>query len=100
MIPIYSFAQHIADSFLVVSLCEMDLNRTATQLTSSELSDVSPAVIGYKWQSDDANTLKWRPQGITGVDAGCRQFSVVSWYGREVDYPLPCNGQNVDYRDK
>jgi hypothetical protein len=99
-ITIHSFAQHSADLFPVVDLCDLNLNRTATKLSSSELGDVSPAVIGYKWQSDDANTLKWRPQGITGINVGCKQFSVVSWYGREVDYPFPCNGQNTDYRNR
>jgi hypothetical protein len=78
----------------------MNLNRTATQLSAAELGSVNPAVVGYKWQSDDATTLRWRPQGITGFTAGCKEFSVVSWYGRHINYSFPCNGLNADYRNR
>ena len=94
------FSQHAADTFAIVPLCNLDLNRIATKLSTADLATVSPAVVGYKWNSGDATTVKWRPQGITGVNAGCKEFSVVSWYGRNYNYSFPCDGQNVDYRDR
>ena len=95
-----AFSQHAADTFLIVSLCNLDLNRVATKLSAANLSTVSPAVVGYKWNSGDASTVKWRPQGITGVNSGCKDFSVVSWYGRNYNYSFPCDGQNADYRNR
>lgn len=94
------FAQHPADTFPVVSLCNMDLNRTATKLSAANLNTVNPAVTGYKWNSSDASTLTWRPQGITGVNAGCKEFSVVSWYGRNINNSFPCTAYNADYRNR
>lgn len=93
-------AQHPADSFPIHHLCQVDLNRTATKLSAAEQSSLAPAVLGFKWQSDDATTLKWRPQGITAINTSCKKFVAVSWYGRYINYPFPCNGQNVDYRDR
>ena len=95
-----SFSQHAADTFAIVPLCNLDLNRVATKLSAADLATVSPAVVGYKWNSGDATTVKWRPQGITGVNVGCKEFSVVSWYGRNYNYSFPCDGQNADYRDR
>lgn len=94
------FAQHPADTFPIVSLCNMDLNRTATKLSTANLSTVNPAVTGYKWNNSDASTLRWRPQGITGVNAGCKEFSVVSWYGRNINNSFPCTAYNADYRNR
>jgi hypothetical protein len=96
----FLFAQYPADTFPIVSLCNMDLNRTATKLSASNLNTVSPAVTGYKWNSGDASTLKWRPQGITGMNAGCKEFSVVSWYGRNINNNFPCTAFNADYRNR
>ncbi len=94
------FAQHPADTFPVVSLCNMDLNRTASKLSTANLNTVNPAVTGYKWNSSDASTLRWRPQGITGTNAGCKEFSVVSWYGRNINNSFPCTAYNADYRNR
>ena len=69
-----SFSQHAADTFAIVPLCNLDLNRVATKLSAANLATVSPAVVGYKWNSGDASTVKWRPQGITGVNVGCKSF--------------------------
>ncbi len=88
------------DTFAVVSLCNLNLNRTATKLTSAQLNTVDPAVVGYTWNTADNETVRWRPQGIANYDAGCKQFSVVSWYGRNYDYSFPCNSQNADYRNR
>ena len=88
------------DTFPVVSLCNLDLNRTATKLTASQLNNVNPAVVGYKWNTTDNETVRWRPQGIASYNAGCKQFSVVSWYGRDYNYPFPCDAQNADYRNR
>lgn len=94
------FAQHAADTFPIVSLCNMDLNRTATKLSNANLNTVDPAVTGYKWNTSDAETLRWRPQGITGINAGCKEFSVVSWYGRNINNSFPCTAYNADYRNR
>lgn len=93
-------AQHPADSFPIMDLCQVNLNRTATKLSAANLSTVSPAILGFKWQTDDATTLKWRPQGITALNKACKKFVAVSWYGRYINNPFPCNGQNADYRDR
>ena len=65
-------AQQPADTFPIFDLCQLNLNRTATKLSAANLSTVSPAILGFKWQTDDATTLKWRPQGITAVNKGCK----------------------------
>jgi hypothetical protein len=88
------------DTFQVVALCNLDLNRTATKLTAGQLNNVAPAVTGYKWNNDDNETVRWRPQGIAHYNATCKEFSVVSWYGRNYNYSFPCNSQNADYRNR
>ena len=95
-----AFAQHPADTFPIVSLCNMDLNRVGTKLSTADLNIVSPAVTGYKWNNSDATTLRWRPQGITGTNVGCKEFSIVSWYGRNINNSFPCTSFNADYRNR
>ena len=85
---IITSAQHPVDTFPIVSLCNMDLNRIGTKLSTTELNTISPAMTGYKWNSSDATTLLWRLQDITGVNTGCKEFSVVSWYGRNINKSL------------
>ncbi len=70
------------NNYQVVSLCNLNLNRTATKLTSSELQTVDPAYKGFVWNTGDNETEKWRPQGITDIPLGCRSYIAVSWYGR------------------
>ncbi|MDG2226695.1 MAG: hypothetical protein P8L20_03075, partial [Flavobacteriales bacterium] len=41
-----SFSQHPADTFAIVPLCNLDLNRVATKLSAADLAIVSPAVVG------------------------------------------------------
>ncbi|MCP4441147.1 MAG: T9SS type A sorting domain-containing protein [Aureispira sp.] len=69
-------------TYNVVSLCNLNLNRTATKLSPTQLSTVSPAYTGFIWNSGDNATLSWRPQGITTVPTPCKKFVAVSWYGR------------------
>jgi hypothetical protein len=71
------------ENYEVTPLCELNLNRTATSLSSSQLANVPPAHKGFIWNDGDNETLKFRPQGITELDLGCRKYIAVSWYGRE-----------------
>ncbi|MCT4638291.1 MAG: T9SS type A sorting domain-containing protein [Bacteroidales bacterium] len=72
-----------------VPLEELNLNRTATKLVGA-LGRYEPAVKGYRWNSEDNKTLKWRPQGITGLNRNNKEWSVVSWYGRDT---VDCNDE-------
>ena len=74
--------QHPADNYSVFSLVNLNFNRVATKLTSAQLANVSPSHWGFRWNSGDNSTLKWRPQGISGVEKDGVNFIAVSWYGR------------------
>lgn len=78
---LHSEAQN-PNNYQVVSLCNLNLNRTATKLTSTELQTVDPAYKGFVWNTGDNETEKWRPQGVTDISLGCRKYIAVSWYGR------------------
>ena len=70
-----------------VSLKELDFNRTAKKLTSSQKIKFPRAHTGYIWNSGDNNTNKWRPQGIAGIVTNDKKFLAVTWYGRmEANY--------------
>ncbi len=62
---------------------QLNLNRTATKLTTSQLSGLNGAHTGFRWNSGDNSTLRWRPQGIAGYTEGSRKFLIVSWAGQE-----------------
>lgn len=68
-----------------VSLETLDLNRDASQLSATELTKFPFSEFGFKWNQEDADSLKWRPQGITGITSSDsdREFIAASWYGRE-----------------
>ena len=69
--------------FETVPLADLPLNREATTLPSAGIDLPDDAHTGFMWQNDDNKTLKWRPQGITGiVTPEKRNFLAVSWYGR------------------
>ena len=70
------------NNYPVVSLCDLDLNRTATKLSPAQLVTVSPANKGFIWNTGDNETDKFRPQGVTDITLGCRKYIGVSWYGR------------------
>src|SRR5690554_6620980 len=70
------------NTYPVVSLCDIDLNRTATKLSSGQLATVSPANKGFIWNTGDNETDAFRPQGVTDITLGCRKYIGVSWYGR------------------
>ena len=62
----------------------LDLNRVATMLPTDGLMKFPYAQIGFSWNDEDAATLKWRPQGLSGLTSpGGREFMAVSWYGRD-----------------
>lgn len=64
------------------SPAELNLNRTASKLSSSELSPLHGAHTGFRWNSGDNSTEYWRPQGITGYIESGRKFLIVSWAGQ------------------
>ncbi|HLV42383.1 MAG TPA: T9SS type A sorting domain-containing protein [Brumimicrobium sp.] len=73
------------NTYPVVSLCDIDLNRTATKLSSGQLATVSPANKGFIWNTGDNETDAFRPQGVTDITLGCRKYIGVSWYGRSTE---------------
>nr|WP_299206567.1 hypothetical protein [uncultured Brumimicrobium sp.] len=77
-----SFGQNPAN-YPVEHLCNLDLNRTASKLTPTQLATVAPAIKGFVWNTGDKETDKFRPQGITDITLGCKKFIAVSWYGRK-----------------
>lgn len=100
------------DSYDVIPLDEVILNRVGNMMTSSALEDIPHAKFGFTWEGGDASTLKWRPQGITTVSSS-KEYAAVSWYGRsEADYSdrgarisfvniqesLEVNSSTVEYR--
>lgn len=38
---------------------------------------------GFLWNEEDAETTKWRPQGVTTFHLHGRRYVLVSWYGRK-----------------
>lgn len=62
---------------------DVNLNRVATVLTSDELSKFPNATLGFIWNSEDENTLKWRPQGVSGItNRDGNEYMIATWYGR------------------
>lgn len=77
-----AFAQTInPNTYPIVPLDSLPLNRTATYLSASALGNLylSPAYKGFKWDAEDMGHELWYPQGITGIDVGDRKFLAVSW---------------------
>jgi len=62
----------------------LDLTRTASAFNKS-LTDVGGIMSsGFLWNYVDAETTKWRPQGVTTFHGSSgRRFVLVSWYGRK-----------------
>jgi len=68
-----------------------DLTSTAFPFTESlsaiakSVNDDAIITSGFIWNSIDAETTKWRPQGITTYHEPIndRRFALVSWYGRK-----------------
>lgn len=70
-----------------ISVGDLKLTSKATAFRKS-LVDGEGDIIstGFSWNEIDADTSKWRPQGVTtystkSLDA--RRFALVSWYGRK-----------------
>jgi len=68
-----------------VSLFELDLNRATRPGITDGAADRlrNHAFVGFRWNSGDAGTAAWYPQGITGhSDAGddAARWLLVSWY--------------------
>jgi hypothetical protein len=66
-----------------VSWQDLNLNRNGSSLEHSQLLTRGVPIphVGFEWQSGDANTADWMPQGITGLRQGEeKKFVVVSWY--------------------
>ena len=91
-----SYAQ-IPSSYTRLSVNSLNLNRTGTKMTATQLSQFGPAFEGYRWENGDAVTQKWRPQGISGYNKSGKEWSLVSWYGRHITGTLFCN---EDYRNR
>lgn len=66
-----------------ISLDDLDLNRTAVKLSSSQKNKFPNAHTGFIWNDGDNNTEKWRPQGLAGIGTTNKKFLAVSWYGRK-----------------
>lgn len=66
-----------------IKLATLDLNRQAVNLTGNKIDEFPLAERGFLWDSDDSTTKKWRPQGITGLYEGAKEYIFVSWYGRK-----------------
>ncbi len=81
-----------------IPLKNLNLNRSAQELTSSQLGKFPGAHMGFIWNNDDNTTLKWRPQGITGFKTSTKRFLAVSWYGREQEGYSNC-GVRVSFLD-
>mmetsp|Transcript_8700 Transcript_8700/g.14289 ORF Transcript_8700/g.14289 Transcript_8700/m.14289 type:complete len:477 (+) Transcript_8700:37-1467(+) len=62
---------------------KMNLNRVATAFYNKLIGDNNILASGFLWNDDDAQTSKWRPQGVTTLhtENGFR-FALISWYGR------------------
>mmetsp|Transcript_26396 Transcript_26396/g.49518 ORF Transcript_26396/g.49518 Transcript_26396/m.49518 type:complete len:364 (+) Transcript_26396:40-1131(+) len=103
-----------SNSYDVIPLDEVSLNRVGNMMTSAALDDVPHAKFGFTWEDGDASTLKWRPQGMTTtVSTSNKEYVAVSWYGRsQEDYSdrgarisivniqesLDSNSSSVQYR--
>lgn len=106
LLSFISLKTQTPDNFEVVSLCDLDLNRTASSLNSSQLATVYPAYKGFIWNDNDNETVKFRPQGITKIDLPCREYIAVSWYGRSgyenrgarVSFADISNMEAIEYR--
>ncbi|KAL7431661.1 hypothetical protein ACHAXH_003598 [Discostella pseudostelligera] len=66
------------------SVEHLSLTRTTVAFTKSLTDDTNIISHGFHWDEEDAETTKWRPQGVTTyhhTQSG-RRFALVSWYGR------------------
>lgn len=66
-----------------ITLASLNLNRTATRLTESNLPML--AHTGFRWNENDNETLDWFPQGIAGINAltyANKKFITVTWYSK------------------
>lgn len=67
-----------------INVEKMNLNRVATAFHNKLIGDGNIlASSGFLWNDEDAQTRKWRPQGVTTMhtENGFR-FALISWYGR------------------
>ena len=70
-----------------IKLTDLTFNRKAVQLTGDKKKEFPLTEQGFLWDSDDSKTAKFRPQGITTVKEGEKEFVIVSWYGKKLkDY--------------
>ncbi|KAL3760078.1 hypothetical protein ACHAWU_006626 [Discostella pseudostelligera] len=67
-----------------ISVEHLNLTRTAVGFTKSLTDDTEIISHGFYWDEQDAETTKWRPQGVTTFQhtQSGRRFALVSWYGR------------------
>ena len=78
-----------------ISFSEINLNRKGKYINASAIRKLGKGKkskgpkygqFGFTWEKDDAKTLKWFPQGITGLRSGKggqRAWLAVSWYDNE-----------------
>ncbi|MEM7036581.1 MAG: hypothetical protein AAF570_06335, partial [Bacteroidota bacterium] len=62
---------------------ELKPYRTAVKFTEKKAKEFRTPKIGFNWDTNDAETEKWRPQGITGIKRNDKSYILVSWYGRK-----------------
>lgn len=70
-------------SYDLVALDDVKLNRIGGKLSSDDLSSFPNALEGFTWNDGDGSTQSWRPQGITGITSPASEYIAVSWYGRD-----------------
>lgn len=78
-----SMTSKVEETISDVKITDLPFNRKSVQLTGDKKKEFPKTNMGFLWQSDDSKTKKWRPQGITGMTVGDREFVIVSWYGRK-----------------
>lgn len=66
-----------------VALTDLSLNRQAVVLTQAQRKKFPDSHYAFCWNDGDNKTLKWRPQGIAGIEMNGRKFAAVTWYGQK-----------------
>lgn len=82
-----------------IKLVSLDLNRKAVSLKGNKMEEFPNAERGFLWDSDDSKTKKWRPQGITGLNEGGKEYIFVSWYGRKEESKYDSRGARISVVD-
>lgn len=75
----------------------LDLKHTALAFNKSLTGEVIS--YGFRWNKEDEETTKWRPQGVTTYHGlSGRRYVLISWYGRK-DEGYAQRGGRVSFVD-